>query len=262
MQYLTYIFCGEYVVANAEAQLPVFEQHPNDLCFTPLQGINHEPISAERVLVRHVTSDDRARYLLPQGYEWYPFRQLLSQWSMAEFEQAARAKQLLEWHLNHQFCCRCGQPTDQHRLEMAMICRSCRYRQYPRISPCVITLIRQDSKILLARGKRSTGYYGLIAGFVEVGETLEQAVQRETLEEVGIQIDHIRYIGSQPWPFPSNLMLGFEAHYRSGQLQLQADEIADAQFFDIDHLPLLPQRGSIAYRMIMNAVAAIRNEQS
>ena len=97
--------------------------------------------------------------------------------------------------------------------------------------------------------------YGLIAGFVEVGETLEEAVRRETLEEVGIKVKNIQYLASQPWPFPSNLMIAFKAEYEFGELQLQEDEISDADFFTFDQLPQIPFKGSIAHAMIMHIVA-------
>ena len=96
--------------------------------------------------------------------------------------------------------------------------------------------------------------YGLIAGFVEVGETLEQAVERETLEEVGVKVKNIRYISSQPWPFPSNLMIAFHAEYDSGEIKIQEDEIYDAAFFKFDQLPEIPFKGSVAHAMIMNII--------
>lgn len=252
MRHQTYIFFEQQLAVDELNQIPHLEQQRADLSFTPLASED------ALCLVRraHDVHD------LPGDLHWRPFRDMISQWSMAEFEQAARAKQLLEWHLNHRFCSRCGQPVRQHRLELAMICARCHYRQYPRISPCVIALIRRDDRLLLARSINSTGYYGLIAGFVEVGETLEQAVQRETQEEIGISVSNIRYVASQPWPFPSNLMLAFEADYAGGELRLQPDEIADAQFFSIDQLPPLPNRGSIAYRLIERAVQSIRSSHS
>ena len=160
---------------------------------------------------------------------------MISLWSRSQFEQASRAVQLLEWRRNHKFCSHCGHETEVHPLEYAMICPTCRYRQYPRVQPCVITIItRGEDEILLAQSVRNKGkMYGLIAGFVEVGETLEDAVRRETLEEVGLHLKNIRYLASQPWPFPSNLMLAFHAEYESGDIKLQEEEISDARFSNL-----------------------------
>ncbi|MBF7682868.1 NAD(+) diphosphatase [Acinetobacter sp. B5B] len=188
---------------------------------------------------------------VPQSFQFVALRQLIPHWSHAQAEEASRAIQLLEWKKNHQFCGRCGEKTTTHPTEYCMGCQQCGLRQYPRINPCIITIITKGDHVLLAKSvHRKDQMYGLIAGFVEVGETLEQAVARETLEEVGIRVKNIRYLNSQPWPFPSNLMLGFHAEYDSGEICLQEDEIADAQFFSRDHLPLLPFKGSIAHTMI------------
>ena len=164
--------------------------------------------------------------------------------------------QLLEWRRNHKFCSHCGTETEVHATEYAMVCPACRYHQYPRLQPCVIIVItRGKDEILLAKNaKNKSNMYGLIAGFVEVGETLEQAVQRETLEEVGIHVNNIQYLSSQPWPFPSNLMIAFKAEFESGDIILQEEEISDAQFFKFDQLPETPFSGSIAHAMIEHVI--------
>ena len=142
--------------------------------------------------------------------------------------------------------------------DRALVCPSCQYSQYPRINPCVIVAISKDDTILLARAQRfNRPMYSLLAGFVEAGETLEQAVAREVLEEVGVQLKNIRYFGSQAWPFPSNLMLGFTAEWASGDLVLQEEEIMDAQFFRYDALPQTPPAGSIAYQLIHATVTEL-----
>ena len=124
------------------------------------------------------------------------------------------------------------------------------------MQPCIITIITKgDDEILLAKSAHNkSNMYGLIAGFVEVGETLEEAVQREAFEEVGLKLKNIRYMSSQPWPFPSNLMIAFHAEYDSGDIQLQVEEISEAQFFKFDQLPEIPFKGSIAHAMIMQIV--------
>lgn len=193
-----------------------------------------------------------------QGY-----RQLVANLEPQAQSLLAKAIGVQRWLLDHQFCSRCGTPTQAHpQGEPASICPSCGYRQYARIQPCIITAIhrqhptRHKPQILLAHhhrhndSKTANRMYGLIAGFVEVGETLEQAVRREVQEETSLEIDHIRYYGSQYWPYPSNLMLGFFAEYVSGQIVIAQDELCHAQFFDLDNLPNIPPKGSIAHELI------------
>ena len=189
------------------------------------------------------------------GFKLTPLRQLLTRFSLQEFEYASRAVQLQLWQRSHRFCSRCGAETIRHAKEFAMVCPSCKYSQYPRLQPCVIVAITRDDaaepSILLARSPRfPVPMFSLIAGFVEVGETLENAVARDVKEEVGIDIKNIRYVKSQPWPFPSNLMIGFHAEYAGGELVLEEEEILEAAFFPFDQLPLLPPTGSIASWMI------------
>ncbi|WP_201611833.1 NAD(+) diphosphatase [Psychrobacter submarinus] len=197
------------------------------------------------------------------------YRQLLTQIPVALADQISQAMQLLRWQADTQFCSRCGAAVcAADSGERAMVCSVCRLRQYPRVQPCVITAITRpnpktgEMQILLAHHHRYGQttlplQYGLIAGFVEVGESLEHAVVREVFEEVGIRLSDIRYVSSQPWPFPSNLMLGFRASYDSGDLVLQEDELSHADFFDLSNLPKIPFKGSIAYDLI----AQIAEEQ-
>lgn len=196
-----------------------------------------------------------------------PYRQLITQMPAAVADQLSQAIQLLRWQADTQFCSRCSAAVNIAQSgERSMICSVCRLRQYPRVQPCVITAITRDNpitgeaQILLAHHHRYGQsshplQYGLIAGFVEVGESLEHAVVREVFEEVGIRLKHIRYISSQPWPFPSNLMLGFRATHDSGEIVIQEDELSHAEFFDISNLPKIPSRGSIAYELIAQIVS-------
>ena len=212
------------------------------------------------------------------GNAFVPYRQLITQLPVALSDQLSQAIQLLRWQTDTQFCSRCAAPTiHAKRDERAMVCPVCRLRQYPRVQPCVITAITRpnpqtgEMQILLAHhhryGQQKTAphllqspqplLYGLIAGFVEVGESLEHAVVREVAEEVNISLSDIRYVSSQPWPFPSNLMLGFRASYAAGKIVIQEDELSHADFFDLSNLPKIPSKGSIAYALI----AQIANEQ-
>ena len=237
---LAYIFSKQQLLVDENFQLPQVEKLASDLSFT----------TGDQVIARDLLPDEP----IPQGLQLIPIRQLLQFWNKQQFEEASRAIQLLEWRRNHKFCSHCGEKTEAHPKEFAMICPACGYHQYPRVQPCIITVItRGKDEILLAKNARNkSNMYGLIAGFVEVGETLEEAVKRETEEEIGLKIKNIEYLASQPWPFPSNLMIAFKAEYDSGQIELQEEEISDAQFFKFDQLPEIPFKGSIAHAMIMH----------
>ena len=241
---LAYIFQHQKLLVDENLQLPKVEKLASDL------HIHHNDHVIARDLLEHES--------IPDGYQLIPIRELIQLWSTTEFLQASRAVQLLEWRRNHKFCSHCGHATEIHSKEYAMVCPACGYHQFPRVQPCVITIITKgDDELLLAKSAHNkSNMYGLIAGFVEVGETLEEAVQREAFEEVGVKLKNIRYMSSQPWPFPSNLMIAFHAKYDSGDIQLQVEEISDAQFFKFDQLPEIPFKGSIAHSMIMQVIGS------
>lgn len=167
---------------------------------------------------------------------------------------ASRAWETVEWWFAHAYCGRCGTPTRVAGEELARVCPACGALHFPRITPAVITLVHRGQEVLLARDRRfRPGFYALLAGFVEPGETLEQAVAREVREEVGLEVEDIRYFGSQSWPFPSQLMVGFFARYRAGEIRIQEAEISDARWFSIDGLPTPENRPadfSIAGRLL------------
>lgn len=202
-------------------------------------------------------------------YAFISYRQLVTQLAPALADQLSQAIQLLRWQADTRFCSRCSAPVAAAETgERAMVCSVCRLRQYPRVQPCIITAITRpnpqtgEMQVLLAHHHRYSQtslplQYGLISGFVEVGESLEHAVVREVYEEVNIHLTDIRYVSSQPWPFPSNLMLGFRADYASGEIVWQEDELSHADFFDLSDLPKIPFKGSIAYELI----AQIAEEQ-
>lgn len=164
---------------------------------------------------------------------------------------ASRAKQLLWWDKSNQFCGFCGAKTLRSEIERAKICSQCHHQFFPHVAPVIMVRITQGDKILLARSHHFTpGVYSVLAGFIEPGETAEAAVTREVREEVGLEIKNIVYFGSQPWPFPSNLMLGFTAEYASGSIKMDPKEIEDAQWFALNELPTLPQKISLARQLI------------
>ena len=195
----------------------------------------------------------------PQGMAWQGLRALYSKLDDSLFALAGRALQLIDWDRTHQFCGRCGTPTVHRGHEHARECPACALIAYPRIAPAVMCLIRRGREILLARSPRfAPGMYSALAGFVEPGESLEQCLAREVLEETGVRIANARYFASQPWPFPHSLMIAFVADYAGGEITPAPDEIEDAQWFDIDVLPKLPNRISIARRLIDGVVAEMR----
>lgn len=175
------------------------------------------------------------------------------------FEFAARAFQVNLFLKTHKFCGQCGQPMTLVDWELATQCEPCRHRCYPRISPVVIVAIRRGNQILLAQNKRSaSGLYSVLAGFVESGETLEQAVHREVFEEVGIKVKNLKYFDSQPWPFPHSLMVGFLAEYESGELNLCDDEIEAADWYTIDTMPNTPPLKTISGQLIEHTKKLMR----
>jgi NAD+ diphosphatase len=167
------------------------------------------------------------------------------------FAIAGRAAQIVAWERDHQFCGRCGNPTERVPGERGRRCAICDLTAYPRLSPAIIVLIERDDQILLARGHAFLpGRFGIIAGFVEPGESLEDAVRREVQEEVGLELGQIEYFGSQPWPFPHGIMIGFRARHVGGEISLEDGELAEARWFGLDDLPNIPAKLSIARRLI------------
>lgn len=164
---------------------------------------------------------------------------------------ASRAKQILYWDKITQFCGHCGHKTCHSDKERAKLCLPCGAVFYPQISPVVLALVWRKNEILLARSPHfEKNIYSVLAGFVEPGETLEYTVAREVREEVGVSVKNLRYFGSQPWPFPNNLMLGFMAEYAEGDIVMDPVEIEDAKWFNVAQLPALPNPMSLSRRMI------------
>lgn len=174
----------------------------------------------------------------------------------ARWALAGRAVQLVEWERTHRFCGRCATPTESAPGERARTCPSCGLLAFPRLAPAVITLIEREGEALLARGAAfPVPMYSCLAGFVEPGETLEEAVHREVHEEVGVRLSQVRYVASQPWPFPHSLMIGFEATWESGDIVIDEKEILDANWYRPDDLPTIPPPMSIARTLIDRWIA-------
>lgn len=164
---------------------------------------------------------------------------------------AGRAVQIVGWDQTHQYCGRCGTPTDTKHEERAKVCPKCGLLSFPRLSPAIIVAVIKDNQLLLAHNNAfKPNLYSLIAGFVEPGETFEECVMREVQEEVGINVKNIRYFGSQSWPFPHSMMVGFTAEYAGGDITVDGVELQDAGWFTPDKFPDIPTRGSISRRLI------------
>ena len=188
---------------------------------------------------------------LPESAGLEPLRALFGQLDDEFFAVAGRAVQIVEWDRTHRYCGRCGTETEPMPGERAKRCPSCGLIVYPRLSPAVIVLVTRGDEVLLARSPHFPGrMYSVLAGFVEPGESLEEAVAREIGEETGIAVREIAYFGSQPWPYPNSLMIGFTATYGGGELVIDEREIADAGWYRRDALPDIPGRPSIARRLL------------
>ncbi len=168
-----------------------------------------------------------------------------------DFARAVRGRQFAQFGSHSRFCPKCGVRTERLAFN-AQRCPECGFEIYPTITPaCIVLVKRGDDEILMVRSLTfKTNMYGLVAGFVEAGESLEQCVERELAEETSIRVKNLRYFGSQPWPFPSTMMVGFVADYASGEVRLQREELAAGGFFHRDNLPELPRKMSIARKMI------------
>lgn len=177
------------------------------------------------------------------------------------FLLAGRAFQILEWDRSHRFCGRCGTATRRADAERARICPACGHTQFPRLTPAMMALVKRGRELLLAHAPRfPEGFYSVLAGFTEPGETLEACVRREVREEVGLEVSNIRYFASQPWPFPHSLMVAFIADYAGGDIRVDGEEILHADWFTPDNLPAVPGEMSIAGHLIRWFVEEHRRE--
>ena len=188
----------------------------------------------------------------PEGMEYMDLRSLYTVLEDQAYLLAGKALQIVAWDQTHQFCGKCGAPTRSRPDERAKECTKCGFLNFPRLSPAIIVAVVKDGRLLLAHNKHArSGFYSVIAGFVEPGENFEECVRREVGEEVGIKVKNIKYFGSQPWPFPNSLMIGFTAEYDSGEIKVDEVEIQDADWYTADQFPPeIPSKISISRRLI------------
>ncbi len=246
---LWFLFHGQLLLVRREKDRYFIPNSPD------LEGLNLKPIRQQFF----GSLDDQLCYVAElsdaaKTFDAFTFIDLWTLFGLFEkdvIRAAGMANQLVQWNRNHQYCGKCGNPTEDKADERAKICPQCESISYPRLSPAVIVAVLKDNQILLANSQRFPAkLYSVLAGFVEPGETLEECVKREVREEVGIDVKNICYFGSEPWPFPDSLMVAFTAEYEGGEIRIDNSEIAAARWFSEYDLPDIPPRISIARQLI------------
>ncbi len=257
---------------SSEAAFGRQEPLPADVVFAFLDGMllvapnDPAPLTLARLSDANVTFDRvtpvgtldgiacfaaLAQGPVPEGLAARPIRKLFGSLELKALAIAALASQLAHFRATHRFCGACGQELEVSPKERALRCGRCAAVRYPTIAPCAIVLIHDERRVVLTRAPHfPKGVYGLVAGFLEPGESLEACVSREVMEETGLSVTDVRYVASQPWPFPSQLMVGFTARYAGGEIVMDATELEEAAWFDVDALPGLPPPLSIARHLI------------
>ena len=223
--------------------------------FTELSFLSSYPLQVHRLTEKlFILCLEDESISLP-SFHWVGLRELLGSLNIADFKQATGAVQTAHWLTNHRFCGCCGAKTQLNKSEACLQCTTCNTQYFPRIYPCVIGLVTRGNACILARGsKHPPELFSTLAGFIETGETAEEAFAREVEEEVGVKVKNIRYVGSQHWPFPAQLMLGFEAEYDSGELEIDGNEIIEAGWFSCENLPSIPPESTISGQIIRGFV--------
>jgi len=249
MKSLYFVFCKDAVMleklADSNYTIPLQEAPPTEVKpWTTIHNI--DPLGETQVktysIDAPVCNDPR--------YEMCGLRQSYYKLSKELYLKAGKCQEIIYWDKNTQFCGVCGGPMRLH-TDISKRCEHCGKEIWPQLATAVIVLIRRNDEVLLVHARNFRGtFFGLVAGFVETGETLEEAVHREVMEETGLEIDNIRYFDSQPWPYPCGLMVGFNADYKSGKIKLQQEELAAGGWYGRDNLPQLPEKLSIARRLI------------
>lgn len=249
-KYYYFVFCkGDIMLqkcADGTYTVPYEEEPPTGVRpWTNVLSVYQMGVGEEVKTYRidsPIANDDR--------YEMCALRQSFYKLSEELYLAAGKCEELLYWDSNTKFCGVCGGIMKMHTA-ISKRCEACGKEVWPQLATAIIVLVHRDDEVLLVHAKNFKGhFYGLVAGFVETGETLEEAVHREVMEETALTIDNLRYFGSQPWPYPCGLMVGFHADYVSGEIKLQRSELAAGAWFTRENLPQLPEKLSIARRLI------------
>jgi len=244
---------GKLLVAEASGQvrLPADEDGVGKIAAAPLYLGTLDSAAC-------VAAELSPQEPVPAGFELYGLRDLYGRISDDEYVLAGYAVQMVAWDRNSRFCPACGAPTASCDHDWGRACSSCGAVRYPPVSPAVLALVHDGDRILLAHKPGWGPQYSILAGFVEPGETLEECVRREVMEEAAVEVEQPVYAGSQPWPFPHQLMVGFNAQYASGQIRIDDEELDDARWFHVDDLPTLPAPLSLSRRLINVWIASRR----
>ena len=244
-----FAFRGQKMLVSMERSIPEIplSETLEELGFSPLSEYYLGTSGKTHCFAVHLPKETE----LPPNMNFLGLRGLFGHLKDHFYTIAVRALGIINWDRTHRFCGQCGSSAEKHGDILARQCPSCGLTLFPRISPAVIVLVERNGKALLARaGRFPEELYSVLAGFVEPGETLEETVKREVKEETGIDVKNIRYFGSQPWPFPDSLMIGFTARYAGGEIKVDNEEILDAGWFSADRLPTIPGKISIARSLI------------
>ncbi len=223
-----------------------------------LQLTVHEVIDEQNLSFLNCDVGLPPTQFLNTEYQSIPIKRFLPEVDSAMQRQILRSYHWINWEKQSKFCGRCANPLTKHAHPTEKKCLSCNISYFPRYSPAVMVLIHHEDKILLARSPHfPDGLYSAIAGFIDIGETAEEAAHREVKEEVGLEITDLEYFGTQDWPFPDSFMIAFHAKYLRGDLTIDNHEIIDAQWFSIDNAPPFPPSTSIARRLIESMIEKI-----
>ena len=243
-----YIFNhGHLLLRHAEAGYTIYtgDEVP---CFIPLTPPHLFEKTAD--VTAYVSSTTQEE--LPEEYEWVGLRESYRLLPEPLYIQAGKASEILYFDTHHRRCGLCGASMEWHTA-ISKRCTACGEEIWPQLNTAIIVLIHRGEEALLVKARNfKRNFYGLVAGFVETGESLEECVQREVYEETGITVNNIRYYGSQPWPYPMGLMVGFHADYVEGDIRLIDGELTAAAFFSRDNLPVIPEKLSMARKLIDN----------